>query len=70
MARGWYGNSDGHRKAGRLGGLKSAESRRRKGRAEFGEQLVPEVIKTKAGSVAKKSRGAAPVDGHLTQVDG
>ncbi len=47
MARGWHGDSEGHRKAGRLGGLKSAQTRKRKSRDkvnEFGEQLAPDVV--------------------------
>lgn len=45
MGRGWHGDSDGHRKAGRLGGLKSAQTRKRKivnKSEEFGEQLAPD----------------------------
>lgn len=47
MARGWHGDSEGHRKAGRLGGLKSAQTRKRKSRDkvnEFGEQLARDVV--------------------------
>lgn len=47
MARGWHGDSEGHRKAGKLGGLKSAQTRKRKskeGSNEFGEQLSHDVV--------------------------
>ncbi len=39
MARGWHGNSEGHARAGRLGGRKSAEVRQRNRAVRFGEQL-------------------------------
>jgi hypothetical protein len=39
MAQGWHGNSEGHREAGRLGGIKSAAVRRRKAQ-HFREQVV------------------------------
>ena len=39
MARGWHGNSEGHARAGRLGGRKSAEVRQRNRSVRFGEQL-------------------------------
>lgn len=38
MAQGWHGNSEGHAKAGHLGGKRSAESRRIR-KAQFGEKL-------------------------------
>lgn len=47
MARGWHGDSEGHRKAGRLGGLKSAQTRKRKSIKQpddFREHLTPEVV--------------------------
>jgi DNA-binding LacI/PurR family transcriptional regulator len=51
MAQGWYGNSEGHRKAGRLGGLKSAATRRRK--AAFRERLNSSGEKTSSQSPAQ-----------------
>lgn len=39
MAQGWQGNSEGHAKAGRLGGLKSAANRRAR-EAAFGERVA------------------------------
>ncbi len=50
MAQGWHKDTEGHRRAGRMGGLKSAETRRKKAalaaagktdNADFGEKLSP-----------------------------
>jgi hypothetical protein len=38
MARGWHGDSNGHAKAGRLGGQKSAQVRKQRAE-QFGEKL-------------------------------
>lgn len=57
MARGWHGDSEGHRKAGQLGGLKSAQTRKRKSAnnsGDFGEQLARKIATSSAKP--KKSR--------------
>lgn len=51
MARGWHGDSDGHRKAGKLGGLKSAQTRKRKNTKkseDFGEQINTQKVDEKS----------------------
>jgi DNA-binding LacI/PurR family transcriptional regulator len=57
MPQGWYGNSEGHRRAGRLGGLKSAVSRRRK--AAFRERLKQTGTPAEAGSESAHEDGGA-----------
>jgi hypothetical protein len=58
MAQGWHGNSEGHRKAGRLGGLKSAAVRRRKAQ-QFREQVAQSrTNKSNSGSTKSRSRSA------------
>jgi len=42
MTQGWHGDSEGHARAGRLGGKKSAQNRQRQAKGKtvrFGEQV-------------------------------
>ena len=51
MAQGWHGNSEGHARAGRLGGQKSAANRRARAKAQagqFGEQINKNDSRTRA----------------------
>ncbi|HUC20294.1 MAG TPA: hypothetical protein VMR98_02245 [Candidatus Polarisedimenticolaceae bacterium] len=56
MARGWHGDSAGHARAGRMGGRKSAETRKRTHTEHFGEQLQSSGNKQKAGDKAKSGK--------------